>query len=606
MTGVFVHDLPFGATVLADGRVRFRLWAPSAPSVSLVIENGPEEPMEAIGGGWFERTTSSIGTGGGYRYRLPDGRTVPDPAARAQPKGAEGPSLVVNPARYRWRTADWRGRPWTETVLYELHVGTFTPEGTFGAAIGRLDALADLGVTAIELMPVATAPGERGWGYDGVLPFAPHHAYGAPDDLKCLIDAAHARGLSVFLDVVYNHFGPQGNYLPLYAGRFFTERHHTPWGPAINYDGEDARPVRDFVIHNALYWLEEFRFDGLRLDAVHAIVDDSRPDILSELAATVRERLGGDRHIHLVLENDANTAAPLARADDGRPRFYEAQWNDDFHHAAHALVTGESDGYYQDYAADPLGRLLATLTEGFAYRGEASPFRGGESRGEPSAHLPATAFVNFLQNHDQIGNRALGERLTRLSAPRAVEALLGVLLLAPAVPMLFMGEEWGETRPFLYFCNYTGDLAVAVRDGRRAEFAAFPAFAGAAERARIPDPNDLAAFQASKLDWDAAKGDLHRMRFSFVRNALHVRRREVIPRLEAKTGNGRLVERRDGMIIVRWDLSGGAILSLIANLAEDSHSDPPWPVGRMLFSSAPGEAVNHRLPGWTSVWYLSS
>jgi maltooligosyltrehalose trehalohydrolase len=599
----FVHELPFGAQALGGGRVRFQLWAPSVAGVTVEVEGGAELPLSPREGGWFEGVADAVAPGALYRYRLPDGRMVADPASRAQPLGAEGPSQIVDPALYAWSVPDWRGRPWEETVLYELHVGAFTPEGTFRAALERLDHLAALGVTAVELMPVAEAAGQRGWGYDGVFPFAPHHAYGTPEDLKALVDGCHARGLSILLDVVYNHFGPRGNYLPVYAAPFFTYRHHTPWGAGLNYDGAD--PVRAFAVHNALYWLEEFRFDGLRLDAVHAIADDRRPDILEELAATVRARIGGDRHVHLVLENDFNAASRLARDGDGRPRFYDAQWNDDLHHAAHTLATGEEEGYYADYTDDPVGHMARALAEGFAYQGEASVHRGGESRGETSAHLPAAAFVNFLQNHDQIGNRALGERLTRLAPPRRIEALLGAVLLAPAIPLLFMGEEWGETTNFVFFCDYDGDLASAVREGRRAEFAAFQAFADPVLRERIPDPNTVEAFLTSKLDWTSIKSDLHEMRLTFVRNALHARRTEVIPRLRGMKSNGLVVERRGGMVTIEWRLGDGSVLSLIANFGGEVFLDPPWPKGRLLFASAPVEPTEKRLPGWTTVWFLS-
>ncbi|MBY0396522.1 MAG: malto-oligosyltrehalose trehalohydrolase, partial [Thermoleophilia bacterium] len=397
------------------------------------------------------------------------------------------------------RDAAWRGRPWHETVLYELHLGTFTPEGTFRAAIDKLDHLVDLGVTAVELMPVSDFPGRWNWGYDGVLPFAPDSAYGRPEDLKALVDAAHERGLMVFLDVVYNHFGPEGNYLGAYARSFFTDRHHTPWGEAINVDGPDSPVVRDFFIHNALYWIEEFHLDGLRFDAVHAIPDDSDKPFLEELAERVAALTGGRRHVHLVLENDDNAARFLERDGTG-PRWFTAQWNDDLHHALHAAASGEAGGYYADYAGDP-AKLARALAEGFAFPGDPSAYRAGEPRGEPSAHLPATAFVGFLQNHDQIGNRALGERITAIAPPEAVRAATAISLLGPQIPLLFMGEEWAAPQPFPFFADFGGDLADAVRDGRRAEFAGFPAFQDPASRDRIPDPAAEATVRSATLDW---------------------------------------------------------------------------------------------------------
>src|SRR5215472_4525736 len=325
------HSMPFGAEVLADGSVRFRLWAPSANSVDLCLEDGARGsyPLLPLDNGWFERISSEAHAGSLYRFQIDHKTEVPDPASRFQPEDVHGPSAVVDPTAVSWNDDNWRGRPWEQAVIYELHVGAFTPEGTFQGVEQKLDYLRDLGVTAVELMPLADFPGRRNWGYDGVLPFAPDSSYGRPDDLKQLIQAAHSRGLMVFLDVVYNHFGPEGNYLHLYAPQFFTDRHHTPWGAAINFDGRDSRPVRDFFIHNALYWLEEYHFDGLRLDAVHAIIDDSEPDILTELAQTVRERFGTDRFVHLVVENVDNNVRYLSRDPGGAVQLYDAQWNDD-------------------------------------------------------------------------------------------------------------------------------------------------------------------------------------------------------------------------------------------------------------------------------------
>jgi len=344
--------MPFGATVTSDG-VDFGLWAPSARTVEIEVDGGIV-PLDAAGGGWYRHHAPHVGAGTRYRYRIEGELYVPDPASRFNPDDVHGASLVVDPRAFAWTDGAWRGRPWREAVVYELHVGTFSPEGTFAGVQSRLDYLADLGVTAIELMPLADFPGKRNWGYDGVLPFAPDASYGTPDDLRSLVDAAHARNLMVLCDVVYNHFGPEGNYLHRIAQPFFTDRHKTPWGAAIDFDGGASRPVRDFFVHNALYWIEEFHADGLRLDAVHAIVDDSSPDFLTELALRVREGPGREREIHLVLENDRNDAHRLARNDRGVPVAYTAQWNDDFHHVAHHLLTEEHHGYYADYAQGPV------------------------------------------------------------------------------------------------------------------------------------------------------------------------------------------------------------------------------------------------------------
>ncbi|MGD8617668.1 MAG: alpha-amylase family glycosyl hydrolase, partial [Gammaproteobacteria bacterium] len=360
------HHMPFGAELLTDSRIRFRLWAPAAKRVDLCLEGDPANsaavpvilPMHAAPEGWFHLDTGRAGPGTRYRFAIDGGMRVPDPASRFQAEDVHGASTVVNPAAWQWRDSGWHGRPWEETVLYELHVGSFSARGDFEGVREKLDYLEELGVSAIELMPVADFPGTRNWGYDGVYLFAPDSCYGGPNGLKALVDAAHARGLMVFLDVVYNHFGPEGNYLHVYAPQFFTGRHQTPWGDAINFDGNGCHWVRQFFIHNAMYWLEEYHLDGLRLDAVHAIADDSQPDILRELAATVYSHFGGNRHIHLVLENDHNAARYLGRVAGRRPSGYAAQWNDDLHHALHVLLTGEHDGYYQDYAARPLGHLV--------------------------------------------------------------------------------------------------------------------------------------------------------------------------------------------------------------------------------------------------------
>jgi maltooligosyltrehalose trehalohydrolase len=613
------NRMPFGAEVLDDGSVRFRLWAPSAARVDLCLESQGHErllEMEAGADGWFERVTGDAGPGSLYRYRIDGDQRVPDPASRFQPRDVHGPSQVVDPATFDWKDDAWQGRPWEEAAFYELHVGTFSPGGTFRGVTERLDYLADLGVTAIELMPVADFPGERNWGYDGVLPFAPDASYGGPEDLKALVQAAHLKGLMIFLDVVYNHFGPEGNYLHLYAPRFFTERHQTPWGDGINFDTQDSRIVRDFFIHNALYWLEEYRFDGLRLDAVHAIADDSEPDILTELAEAVRTGPGRARGVHLVLENDHNAAHYLARCEDGSSRWYVAQWNDDFHHAAHLLATGESDGYYVDYKDRPAAQLARCLAEGFAYQGELSQFRNGASRGEPSAGLPPTAFVNLLQNHDQVGNRALGERIGELASPEALRAVTAVLLLAPSPPLLFMGQELMAETPFLFFCDFGEDLALSVTEGRRREFAHFERFSDQRAQESIPDPNDPKTFLRSKLDWGALDQTHHAGWHRFHRDLLALRRREVVPRL-AGTQGGASFDLLSGCrgkrcIRVSWRLGDGARLTLTANLDDTEHSIAQSlqnVLGILVYQepdSVGSALAEGRLPPWSVAWHLKS
>ena len=517
----FAFATSWGATVLEGGGARYRLWAPGEEHIALVAkDSGASLAMLRSEDGWFGLETDAIEVGGGYAFDV-GGRMVPDPAARAQIGDVHGPSRLVDPRAYAWRTGDWRGRPWEEAVIYELHPGTFSSAGTFESIEEKLDHLASLGVTAIELMPVAQFAGRRGWGYDGVLLYAPHTAYGGPAWLKSLVDAAHARGLMMLLDVVYNHFGPDGNYLGLYAPNFFHAERHTPWGAAIAYE---KPPVRRFFIENALYWLQEFRFDGLRLDAIDQIDDPAETPILEELAAEVRRTIT-DRYIHLTTEDDRNIVRLHQRHEDGRPRLYDGEWNDDFHHAAHVLATRESEGYYADFAET--ADLARSLAEGYVYQGQPSGYRDGAPRGEPCASLPPTAFVNFLQNHDQIGNRAFGERLTTLTDETTAELLMAVLLLAPHTPLIFMGEEWGDRRPFCYFTDFTGDLATAVREGRRAEFKKWPVFADPANREKIPDPNAPETAGSSVVDWAYAETPQGQSRLALVRNLLDVRAREI-------------------------------------------------------------------------------
>jgi malto-oligosyltrehalose trehalohydrolase len=576
------HQLPFGAEIIPGG-VRFRLWAPRAGSVGLQLGD-TVLPMRREPEGWFALTTSRAGAGARYRYVV-DGNAYPDPASRGQPEGVHGASEVVDPGAYAWTASGWRGRSWEEIVLYELHLGTFSETGDFAGAIAHLDHIRDLGATAVELMPIAEFPGTRGWGYDGTYLYAPSSRYGRPEDLKRLVEACHARGLAIFLDVVYNHFGPEGNYPSAIAPDFFTERHHTPWGAALDFEGPRSRPVRDFMIHNALYWLKEYGFDGLRLDAVHAIHDDSKPDILSELTQTVRRQIA-DREIHLVLENDRNEARYLTRSG-GRAGCFTAQWNDDLHHALHVLITGEDIGFYADYAAQPARHLGRALAEGFAYQGEPSPFRGGRPRGKPSAALPATAFVPFLQNHDHVGNQPFGTRLSTRASEPTLHAGMAIVLLSPQIPLLFMGEEWGSERPFLFFCDFEPGLAEAVREGRRKEFAHFPEFREDAARQKIPDPTLFSTFEASRLDWAEPTRQGHAGWLARYRRLLEIRRREIVPRLrgmEGFAGHYRVLGAKS--VIVEWQLGEGSQLRLIANFAAEAVSADVLEAGRILYASA--------------------
>ena len=569
------HTLPFGATLLPDGQTRFRLWAPSNEAVSLDIDGQAPQPMRALEGGWHEATLAAP-PGTRYRYRLPDGLAVPDPASRLQAPDVHDPSVVVDPSDYEWRNNNWQGRPWHEAVVYEAHAGAM---GGFSGIRQRLPELRKLGVTAVEIMPVADFPGGRNWGYDGVLPFAPDTAYGTPAELKALIDDAHGLGLMVMLDVVYNHFGPDGAYLHAYAKPFFREDITTPWGAAIDF----RRPeVCDYFIQNALYWLMEYRFDGLRFDAVHAISEEG---FLRDLAHTIHASVEPGRQVHLVLEHENNRAALLRTGPTAEG--FDAQWADDFHHCMHVLLTGESEGYYEDFQ-DATSLLADCLANGFAYQGQMSPHLG-RPRGEPSGHLPTTAFVVCLQNHDQIGNRAMGDRLTTLADPQALRAATALLLLCPFVPMLFMGEEYAARNPFLFFTSHNEDLAKLVREGRRAEFKHFAAFQDDARRAAIPDPNAPATFDASVAD----KADP--AMFAFVQELLALRHKHVVPGIPGcRSLNVEVLG--TGAVQAEWRLGTGRRLAITLNLGHEAASSEA-PPGGTVFAHPPGTELAAMPPG---------
>jgi malto-oligosyltrehalose trehalohydrolase len=567
--------------------VRFRLWAPAAQKVEVVFRKDFSDSiaMKKQEAGWFEHIEPRARAGTLYQYRIDGGLLVPDPASRFQPQDAEGPSEVIDASSFRWKDNAWRGREWREAVIYELHVGTFTAKGNYAGVIDKLEHLKNTGITAIELMPLADFCGRRNWGYDGVLPYAPDSAYGRPEELKALVQAAHAAGLMVFLDVVYNHFGPKGNFLNLYAPQFFTDRHQTPWGAAINFDGAGSRWVREYFVQNTLYWLEEYRLDGLRFDAVHAMIDESVNHVLNEISSRVREKFT-DKPKHLILENDANQSRFLG------PGKYSAQWNDDSHHGYHVLATGEKDGYYIAYADAPAKHLARCLAEGFAYQGEVSAFTN-EKRGEPSGKLPPGAFVDFMQNHDQVGNRAFGERLAVLADEKILKCLAGILLLAPSPPMLFMGEEWGCRQPFLFFCDFDGELGAAVRNGRRAEFARFAAFRDPAARERIPDPLARETFAKCVLRWeDADPGWLE-----FYRQLLRIRKKEIATRA-ARPGRYEMLAER--VFSVLWPLEDGGVLRLLANCADAPFELAMPPRGRRLW----GPEHSSAMEAWSASWWL--
>ncbi|VVO23318.1 malto-oligosyltrehalose trehalohydrolase [Pseudomonas fluorescens] len=532
---------PHGAIMLDAQHTRFALWAPDAFYVSVELENGKSVAMLPQAEGWFE-TEIACPAGTRYRFNIDGEMDVPDPASRAQASDVHGWSVVVDSLAYQWRHSNWQGRPWHEAVIYELHVGAM---GGYAGIEKHLPRLAELGVTAIELMPLAQFPGDRNWGYDGVLPYAPQASYGTPEQLKHLIDSAHEHGLAVILDVVYNHFGPDGNYLGQYAKGFFQEDVHTPWGAGIDFN---RREVRDFFLDNALMWLLEYRFDGLRLDAVHAI---DNPEFLKELAHRVREQVDTGRHVWLMLENELNQAGLLQHD-------FNAQWNDDFHNVLHVLLTGETDAYYSDFAQEPTAKLARCLGEGFIYQGHTT--RHGHVRGEPSGHLPPSAFVAFLQNHDQIGNRALGERLHQLCSPQALKAATTLLLLSPMIPLMFMGDEANASEPFLFFTDHHGELAEAVREGRRNEFKDFAAFQDPERRERIPDPNALPTFLQTTPSFDENEHT------QLYRQLLSLRHRHLVPHLPGSVALGAQVL-ADHAVSARWRLGNGSVLRIDLNLS---------------------------------------
>lgn len=578
MTARHAYTLPFGAELIDGKRTRFRLWAPDAHRVSVEIDSLTPIAMRRGAQGFYECEVF-CGAGTRYRYRINDSLSVPDPASRLQDGDVHDASIVCDPHSFLWRTDGWRGRPWREIVIYEVHVGC---SRGFAGLTARLQELAELGITAIELMPIGDFSGQRNWGYDGVLPFAPDTSYGSPLELKQFIDAAHAAGLCVYLDVVYNHFGPDGNFLHSYAAAFFDRAKKSPWGQAIDFS---RRPVRDFFTQNALYWLLEYRFDGLRFDAVHQISD---PGWLDEMAAQVRAAIEPGRHVHLMLENERNQVSHLgygsaAAAGKNRGGDFDAQWNDDGHNVLHVLLTGETASYYANYEKSPAQKLARCLSEGFVYQGEPSPSHQMRARGTVSAHLPATAFVLFLQNHDQIGNRAFGERLTVLVDEEKLRAAVALLLLCPQIPLLFMGEEWGCKSPFLFFTDFHDALADAVRQGRRQEFAALKEFSDPQLRDAIPDPNAVSTYAASIPDPQAMKEPRHAGMRQFYRRLLALRRERIAPYLDDCHSLGAHALGA-AAVLARWLLANGDVLAIAINLG-------PHPVtldeahGELLFAS---------------------
>ena len=618
-----VRRLPIGAECLRSGGVHFRVWAPRAKHVSVVLGAGGDEGECALApepSGYFSGCAPEAAEGTLYRFRLDEGGPYPDPASRFQPQGPAGPSRVVDPANFRWTDAGWAGASLRGQILYELHVGTFTPDGTWEGARTRLGDLADLGVTCIEMMPVAEFPGRFGWGYDGVNLFAPFHLYGEPDDLRRFVDEAHGHGLAVILDVVYNHFGPDGNYLREFSPDYFTDRHKTDWGEPINFDGPGSGPVREFFLANARAWTEEFHLDGLRLDATQSIFDESDEHVLAAIGREVRAAARG-RETIIVAENEpqeTHLVRPVERGGYG----LDGLWNDDLHHAAMVALTGKREGYYTDYRGSPQ-ELISAVKWGYLYQGQRYKWQRSR-RGTPALDLPASAFVTFIENHDQIANSAHGLRLHQLTSPGRYRAMTAFLLLSPPAPMLFQGQEFASSAPFLYFADHRGELGNQVRKGRAAFLAQFPSIASPQMMTTLSDPSDPGTFERCKLDF--AERGRHESIYAMHRDLIRLRRRDPVFRAQRPHGVDGAVVGPEAFVLrffaeqsVQGD--GGADRLLLVNLGVDLDLDPaPEPLlappadalWRVLWSSddvayggegtAPLETrYNWRIPGHAAV-----
>ncbi|MCX7700255.1 MAG: malto-oligosyltrehalose trehalohydrolase [Gemmataceae bacterium] len=554
--------LPIGAELMPGGGVHFRVWAPKRSVVEVVLEDGSRFPLEREDGGYFSGPVRWAAAGTRYRFRLDQGEMYPDPASRFQPEGPHGPSQVVDPSSFPWSDDAWHGPVAEQAVLYELHVGTFTKEGTWSAAIERLEHLKELGVSVIEMMPVADFPGRFGWGYDGVNLFAPTRLYGQPDDLRRFVNRAHELGLAVILDVVYNHLGPDGNYLSQFADDYFSRTHRTDWGEALNFDGPNNRSVREFFVTNAVYWIREFHFDGLRLDATQQIFDDSRRHILAEIAQQVR-REAGRRRVYLVAENDQQWA-DLIRAPEQCGMGFDAVWNDDFHHAAVVAATGRNEAYLRDFRGTPQ-ELISSVKRGFLFQGQWSGVRENP-RGMPAWDLPPSRFIHFLENHDQIANTACGRRLHQRTSPGRWRALTALFLLAPPTPMLFQGQEFSADAPFHFFADHEPDLARKVAEGRFHYLCQFPSFAAEGDRGLYLLPHDVATFERCKLEW--SQRERNQASYRLHADLLQLRRTDPVfsqPRRDRLDG-ALLGERA---FVLRWFADDGQDRLLLVDLGTD-------------------------------------
>lgn len=579
------HTVLLGAQA-GEAGVQFRVWAPKAHRVDVLLEHDATYPLVRDTDGYFSGVASDASPGMTYRYRLDGDKDFPDPCSRFQPEGPHGPSLIVDSSAYRWRTHSWPGIHMHGQVIYELHIGAFTVEGTFDAAIEELDALKRLGVTLLELMPIAEFPGRWNWGYDGVGLFAPSHTYGDYDSLKRFVDAAHDKGLGIILDVVYNHFGPDGDYLPLFSDDYVTDRHPNEWGKAVNYDGPGSEAVRDFVIQNACYWIDEFRLDGLRIDATQAIHDDGPAHILGELSTQAR-LVAGQRSIVLIAENESQAIHAIRPVDEGGWGL-DAIWSDDFHHACRVAVTGRHEAYYTDYLGTPQ-ELLSAVKRSFLYQGQRYHWQD-KPRGTVVQQEPASSFVFYIQNHDQIGNTLMGDRLHTMTSPGRYRVITTLFLLSPQTPMLFMGQECAASSPFLFFVDFAGkDLGQKVRKGRQEFLSQFPSYASEDAQASMLDPNDPVVFERSKLDW--SERHEHAPVYRLHCDLLRLRREDVVFSAQAR-------DRLDGAVLgpdafaIRYFEETGFDRLLIVNLGADLHLVPaPEPL-----------LAPHTAGYWNLVW----
>jgi maltooligosyltrehalose trehalohydrolase len=610
------RSLPVGVEIIDDGTVHARVWAPRCRRVEVAIQGGDVVSLQSEAGGYFSASIPGLANGGRYQFRLDrNDRLFPDPASRFQPEGPHGPSQLVDPRQFQWSDNDWPGISRSGLVIYEMHTGTFTPEGTWKAACDQLEHLANLGITALEIMPVAEFPGKFGWGYDGVNLFAPTRLYGEPDDFRDFVNQAHRHGLAVILDVVYNHFGPDGNYLGQFSTDYFSSRYKNEWGEAINFDGENSAPVREFFLANAAYWIREFHLDGLRLDATQQIFDASKDHVLSAMARAARSA-APNRSIYIVAENETQEAR-LVRTEEQGGFGLDALWNDDFHHSAHVALTGKSEAYYSDYAGTAQ-EFVAALNHGFLFQGQYYSWQK-KCRGHPALDLAPDRFVTFLDNHDQVANSLRGERCHVMASPAKYRAMTALLLLGPNTPMLFQGQEFAASSPFLYFADHERSLAEKVADGRREFLAQFPELAAPEARASLADPGDAKTFEMCRLDF--AERERHHEMLTLHRDLLAIRRNDPVFESPQREGHEAAVIGPQTFVLRYFSRVGDRLL--LVNLGSDLEcrsvpnplvAPPESSEWRLRWSSAdqgyggPGSTPvetesGWRLPAETAIWF---